>query len=179
MKVVVYDFSESRTGEHARKFLGDWSGSLKCDDFGGYKALIAAGVTEVGFQAHTRRKFFDLHATSKSQIAGFAVEQFARVYAIEREVKDVDTQERQEVSQHMVKPVLDALREWLTLQRQKVLSGSATAKTLDYRLRRWAALTRFVQVGQLPVDNNLIENQIQPIALGRNIWLFTGSLRTG
>jgi transposase len=179
MKGVVYDFCESRAGEHARKFLGDWRGSLSCDDFGGYKALIAAGVTEVGCLAHARRKFFDLHAASKSQIAGFALEQFARVYDIEREVKELNAQERQEVRQHRAKPVLDALHEWMTLQRQKVLSGSATAKALDYSLKRWVALTRFVQDGQLPVDNNWIENQIRPIALGRNNWLFAGSLRAG
>jgi hypothetical protein len=67
----------------------------------------------------------------------------------------------------------------MSLQRQKVPNGSATAKALDYSLRRWVALTRFVDDGQLPVDNNWIENQIRPIALGRSNWLFTGSLRAG
>ena len=179
MKAVVYDFCESRAGEHARKFLGEWRGSLTCDDFSGYKALIASGVTEVGCLAHARRKFFDLHASSKSQIAGFALEQFARVYDIEREAKDLDIHQRQEVRQHRAKPVLDALHQWMSLQREKVPNGSATAKALDYSLRRWVALTRFVDDGQLPVDNNWIENQIRPIALGRSNWLFAGSLRAG
>ena len=67
----------------------------------------------------------------------------------------------------------------MTLQRQKVPNESATAKALDYSLRRWEALTRFVDDGQLPVDNNWIENQIRPIALGRNNWLFAGSLCAG
>ena len=179
MKAVVYDFCESRAGEHARKFLAQWRGSLTCDDFSGYKALIASGVTEVGCLAHARRKFFDLHASSKSQIAGFALEQFARVYDIERKAKDLDMDQRQEIRQLKAKPVLDALHQWMTLQRQKVPNGSATAKALDYSLRRWVALTRFVDDGQLPVDNNWIENQIRPIALGRSNWLFAGSLRAG
>src|SRR6218665_3619072 len=59
-KVVVYDFCESRSGEHARRFLGDWRCRLTGDDFRGYNALIASGVTEVGCLAHARRKFFDL-----------------------------------------------------------------------------------------------------------------------
>lgn len=59
----------------------------------------------------------------------------------------------------------------LTLQRQKVPDSSATARALDYSLRRWVALTRFVEDGQLPVDNNWIENQIRPIAIDRNNWL--------
>ena len=57
--------------------------------------------------------------------------------------------------------------------------GSATAKALDYSLKRWIALIRFADDGQLPVDNNWIENQIRPIAIGRNNWLFAGSLRAG
>jgi len=179
MRAVVYDFCESRAGEHARKFLGDWRGSLTCDDFSGYKALIASGVTEVGCLAHARRKFFDLHAANKSQIAEFALAQFAQVYEVEREVKDLDAMDRQRIRQQKAKPVLDALHEWMGLQRQKVPASSATAKALDYSLRRWEALTRFVNDGQLPVDNNWIENQIRPIAIGRNSWLFAGSLRAG
>ena len=179
MKAVVYDFCESRAGDHARAFLGDWRGSLTCDDFSGYKALIASGVTEVGCLAHARRKFFDLHAANKSQIAEFALEQFAKVYAVEREAKEISADERKAIRQHHTQPMLDALHEWMLLQRQKVPEGSATAKALDYSLRRWVALTRFVDDGQLPIDNNGIENQIRPIALGRSNWLFAGSLRAG
>ena len=178
-KVVVYDFCESRSGEHARRFLGDWRGSLTCDDFSGYKALIASGVTEVGCLAHARRKFFDLHAANQSQIAEFALQQFGRVYEIEREVKELSADQRQAIRQQQTKPLLDTLHRWMLLQRQEVPEGSASAKALDYSLRRWEALTRFASDGQLPVDNNWIENQIRPIAIGRNNWLFAGSLRAG
>ena len=178
-KLVVYDFCESRAGDHARAFLGDWRGSLTCDDFSGYKALIASGVTEVGCLAHARRKFFDLHAANKSQIAEFALQQFARIYEIEREVKTLPTDQRQAIRQQQTKPLLDALHRWMLLQRQRVPEGTASAKALDYSLRRWEALSRFADDGQLPVDNNWIENQIRPIAIGRNNWLFAGSLRAG
>ena len=179
IKAVVYDFCESRAGEHARNFLGERRAALICDDFAGYKALIASGVTEVACLAHARRKFFDLHAANKSQIAGFALEQLAKVYDIEREVKDLNADKRQGILQQHTKPVLDALHEWMALQRQKLPDSSATTKALDYSLRRWTALTRFVDDGQLPVDNNWIENQIRPIAIGRSNWLFAGSLRAG
>ncbi len=179
IKAVVYDFCESRSGEHARQFLGDWSGSLLCDDFSGYKALMTAGVTEVGCLAHARRKFFDLHAAGKSQIAETALAQFAKVYDIERELKEATADERREARQQRTRPIIDALHQWMALQRQQVPGNSATAKALHYSLRRWAALTRFVDDGQLPADNNWIENQIRPIAIGRNNWLFAGSLRAG
>lgn len=179
MKAVVYDFCESRAGEHARKFLGGWKGRLVCDDFSGYKALIASGVSEVGCLAHARRKFFDLHAANKSQLAQFALEQFAKIYHVEQQIKELDADDRREVRQQLSKPVLDALHDWMSLQRQKLPDSSATARALDYSLRRWPALTRFLDDGRLPVDNNWIENQIRPIAIGRNNWLFAGSLRAG
>src|SRR5450830_1685689 len=67
----------------------------------------------------------------------------------------------------------------MLLQRQKITDGSATARALDYSLKRWTALTQFLDDAQLPIDNNWIENQIRPIALGRKNWLFAGSLRAG
>ena len=180
MKAVVYDFCETRGGEHARAFLGDWRGSLVCDDYSGYKAGFASGrVIEVGCLAHARRKFFDLHVANKSQVAQSALHQINAVYEIERELKELTPDERQRVRQVRSKPLLDALHRWLLLTRQKITDGSATAKALDYSLKRWTALTRFAGDGRLPVDNNPIENQIRPIAIGRNNWLFAGSLRAG
>jgi hypothetical protein len=71
------------------------------------------------------------------------------------------------------------LHQWLRLHRIKVPEGSAIAKAIDYSLGRWAALTRFLDDGALPIDNNWVENRIRPIALGRANWLFAGSLRAG
>ena len=178
-KAVVYDFCESRAGEHARAFLGDWKGSLICDDYAGYKQSIARGITEVGCLAHARRKFFDLHAANKSQVAQSALQQIATIYEIERELKNLEPGERQRIRQLRSAPVMDALQRWMLLTRQKITDGSASAKALDYSLKRWGALTRFVGDGRLPVDNNWIENQIRPISIGRNNWLFAGSLRAG
>ncbi len=144
-----------------------------------YKALFANGVTEVGCLAHALRKLFDLHAANQSQIAAAALQQFAQIYEIEREVKEFNAEQRLAIRQDKTRPILDALHAWMALQRRKVPDGSATAKALDYSLKRWAALVRFAGDGQLPVDNNWIENQIRPIAIGRNNWLFAGSLRAG
>jgi transposase len=179
LKAVVYEFCESRAGENARSFLGEWRGSLVCDDYAGYKAGFAHGVLEAGCLAHARRKFFDLHASSKSQVAESALQQIGMVYEVEREVQNLTPDERQRIRQARSRPLLDALHRWMLLTRQKITDGSATAKALDYSLKRWVALTRFVDDGRLPVDNNWIENQIRPIAIGRSNWLFAGSLRAG
>ncbi|WP_434034889.1 IS66 family transposase [Cupriavidus sp. a3] len=179
LRAVVYDFADSRAGEHARNFLGNWKGQLVCDDFTGYKALFAQGITELGCMAHSRRKFYDLHAASKSHIAQDALQYIGELYEIEREVQQVAAQLRLEIRQQRARPIANALHAWMTGQRTRVSDGSATAKALDYSLRRWAALTRYLDDPQVPIDNNWCENQIRPIALGRANWLFAGSLRAG
>jgi transposase len=77
------------------------------------------------------------------------------------------------------KRLAESLRQWLTRQRGQVPDGSATRKAIDYSLGRWAALTRYIEDGDLPIDNNHVEKCIRPVALGRNNWLFAGSLRAG
>ncbi len=186
-KAVVFDFADSRAGLLvARVVVADqlavppavvlaaWqSEELAC------MQLLTMGVTEAGCLAHARRKFFDLWANHKSQVAQEALKYFVQLYEVEREVQDLDPDERRRIRQLKARPVAQALNKWLTLQRQKVPDGSATAKAIDYSLNRWAALTRYLDDGDLPADNNWVENQIRPIAIGRNNWLFAESLRAG
>lgn len=184
LRAVVFDFAETRGGRHAQAFLGvdtdaAWRGTLICDDYAGYKQLFGERITESGCLAHARRKFFDLWANHKSPAAEQALVFFRELYDIEREVKDLDVDERRRLRQLKAKPIADDLKTWLIAQRQKVPDGSAIIKAIDYSLNRWAALTRYLGDGRLPADNNWIENRIRPIALGRNNWLFAGSLRAG
>src|SRR5208282_6947337 len=86
---------------------------------------------------------------------------------------------RRLLRQQRAKPIAEALRQWLVRQRGQVPDGSATAKAIEYSLGRWAALIRYLEDGDLPIDNNHIENRIRPVALGRSNWLFCGSLRAG
>ena len=178
-QAVVYDFAETRGGRHAEAFLGDWHGKLVCDDYAGYKALFGKGVTEVGCMAHARRKFHDLWANHKSQIAEEALKLFGKLYEVERPLQDLGAEERRRIRQQQARSIADALHQWLTLHRQKVPDGSATGKAIDYSLKRWPALIRYLDDGALPIDNNWVENRIRPIALGRSNWLFAGSLRAG
>ena len=187
MKAVVFDFADSRGGQHVRDFLQlpgtaqkpAWRGKLVTDDFSGYKACFELGVTEAGCMAHARRKFYELWANHGSQVGEQALKFFGALYEVEREVRELPAEERRAARQAKSQPVADALHQWLTQQRQKVPDGSATAKAIDYSLKRWTALVRFIDDGELPIDNNWVENQIRPIAIGRNNWLFAGSLRAG
>jgi transposase len=179
IKAVVYDYTETRAGKNAQDFLGPWRGKLVCDDYSGYKAALAQGMTECGCWAHARRKFFDLHENAKSQIAGEALKFIGQLYDVERDVQGLDAEARHRVRQERAKPIADALRSWMIAHRTKVPDGSATAKALDYSLNRWEALARYLDDGTIPIDNNHVENQIRPIAVGRSNWPFAGSLRAG
>ncbi len=187
IKAVVFDFAESRGGQHVREFLGlpgtsgkpGWQGKLVTDDFSGYKACFELGVTEVGCMAHARRKFHELWANHGSTVGEQALKFFAEVYDVERDLADADSQTRRDTRRRRSRPVADALHQWMRQQRQKIPDGSATARAIDYSLNRWPALVRFIDDGDLPIDNNWVENRIRPIALGRQNWLFAGSLRAG
>lgn len=128
---------------------------------------------------HARRKFFDLHAANQSQLAEQALQYIGQLYEVEREGRELLAEQRRQLRQDKARPIIDGLHSWMLGQRQKVPEGSAIAKALDYSLKRWAALVRYLDDRNLPIDNNWIENQIRPWALGRANWLFAGSLRSG
>lgn len=189
IKAVVYDFTPSRSGEHARAFLGHepqrrerdqqpWAGHLVCDDFSGYKALFARGITEVGCMAHARRKFVELHVANKSSIAATALDLIGQLYQVERDIQALDA-ERLAQRRNRAGPIAQTLHAWLSAHRAKVPMGTATANALDYSLNRWTALTRYLHDARLPIDNNFDEQQIRPWATGRKNWLFAGTLAAG
>jgi len=143
LNAVIYDFTEGRAGEHAR------------------------------------RKFFDLQQANQSQLAEQALQLMGQLYEVERQAKGLSAAERLQLRQQRARPVADALHAWMLAHRQKVPDNTGIARALDYSLKRWVTLTRYLDDGQLPIDNNRIENQIRPIAIGRKNWLFAGSLRAG
>ena len=149
------------------------------DDYAGYKALFALGVTEVGCMAHARRKFFELHAANQSPVAAEALRRIAELYAIEARGRTLDAAARQLLREQEALPKLQAMHDWLQLTRQSVANGGSLAKAMDYSLKRWTALSRYAHNATLPIDNNPVENIIRPIAVGKKNWLFTGSERAG
>lgn len=114
LTAVVYDFSPSRAGEHARTFLGDRNGKLVCDHFADYKAGFEQGITEIGCMTHARRKFFDSHAEK-------ALHYIAALHEVEREVRELELDVRHRIRQGEAVPVIDAFRTW----------------TIDLLPRRW------------------------------------------
>ena len=178
-RAVLFDFAASRAGEHPRRVLKHFGGTLVSDDFSGYHALHAQGVTAALCMAHARRKLFEAHELNGSQIAGHAVALIARLYEVEREARELQPEARQRLRQQRARPVADALHAWLGEQRQKLAKADATAKAIDYALSNWTALTRYLDDGNVPIDNNAAENAVRPLCVGRKNWLFVGSQQAG
>ena len=129
--------------------------------------------------AHARRKFFELHETHKSTLAATAIEFIGQLYGIERELKHATPAQRLHDRRTRSAPIAQALHDWLVAQRTRATDGTAIAKAIDYSLKRWSALTRFLNDPALPIDNNHDEQQIRPWATGRKNWLFAGTLMAG
>jgi transposase len=190
-KIIVFDYQAGRSGRHAQQFLQDWQGHLIVDDYAGYKALFAATrahpetqrqlepCIELACWAHARRKFFDLFQASQSPVAQEALNRIGELYVIETEGRDMAADERQRLRAEKSVPALADLHDWLQQTRLKTPPNSATSKAINYSLKRWPALTRYAETGDLPIDNNPVENSIRPIALGKKNWLFAGSERAG
>ena len=186
---VVYDFAQGRGSEYPNTFLQGFKGKLVCDGYNGYKPLFGRGVIEVGCMAHARRKFHELHVTGQSLISIEALELFQSLYTIEREIDERfeknptpmprDAQVVRQIRQQKAKPVADRLYAWLQQKRLGTTKNAAITKAIEYCLKRWQALTRYLDDGNLPIDNNWAENQMRPWALGRKNWLFAGSLESG
>ena len=189
IKAVVYDFAQGRGSEYPNTFLQGFKGKLVCDGYNGYKPLFGRGVIEVGCMAHARRKFHELHVTGQSLISIEALELFQSLYTIEREIDEQfeknqspiprDAQIVRQIRQNKAKPVADRLYAWLQEKRLGTTKNAIITKAIEYCLKRWQALTRYLDDGNLPIDNNWAENQMRPWALGRKNWLFAGSLESG
>lgn len=108
-----------------------------------------------------------------------AIQRIAALYQIERQVKGFSVEDRLAARQSGSKPLCEDLQVWLTMERQRVPEGSATAKAIAYSLNRWDALTTYLDNGAVQIDNNRIENLIRPWAMGRKAWLFAGSELAG
>ena len=117
--------------------------------------------------AHTRRYFVELEKTNKSTVAATAVEFIGQLYDIEREAKGKAPEQRLQVRQECARPIALALHAWLIAQRIQVVNGGATARAIDYNLKRWVALMRYLDDPALPIDNNHGEQQIRTWASGR------------
>ncbi len=174
---ILFEYSPTRNGANAQKFLDGYNGYLVCDGYDGYNKLC--DVTRCGCWAHARRKFVEALPTDKALLAtsraAEGVEICNDIFRIERELEEskLSFEERHKQRQERSKPILDGLFAWLN--KQTPVGGSKLAKAIQYCLNEKAYLYRFLEDGHVPVDNNRAENAIRPFVVGRKNWLFSTS----
>lgn len=176
-QVVLFDYDASRAGRVPVRLLGDYTGRLVTDGYEGYAEVVRKnGILHAGCWAHARRKFVEaqkVQPKGKTGKADWALNQIRKLYAVEKQAKALDADARRELRDQKSRPLITQLRTWLDKSQQQVLPKSALGKALHYLDGQWGRLTRFLDDGLIPLDNNLAENAIRPFVVGRKNWLFS------
>lgn len=177
-RLVLFHYRKGRGMSGPKEMLEKYTGYLQCDGYSVYDKIGSKKEIElVGCLVHARRKFFDAK-NNDAKRSTVALEKFKEIYKIEREIKEKvgnDLDEKQDLRVKYIKPILEELKEWIEQQGIKVLPQSAIGKAMRYYLNQYDKLIKVTAAPQLELDNNLIENKIRPLALGRKNYLFAGS----
>ena len=183
---VVFDYTPNRKRDGPMAFLKDWGKEekrfLQADAFGGYDGIYAGdaggNVVEVACWAHARRYFYDARQTDHRNSTQ-ALAYIRLLYDVERDAADLPPAERASIRQERSAPILVQFRAWLLGQQAardgSVLPKSPMGEAITYALNQWAALCVYLVDGDLNIDNNVSENALRRIALGRKNWMFCGS----
>jgi transposase len=176
-RLVLFDYRKTRGREGPEELLKNFSGHLQTDGYTAYNNLKnQANITQLACMAHARRKFE--HAKDNdTERAGLAMSMIQKLYDIERRAREASLQPNdiKELRQQEAKPILDEMGKWLKEQVNLTLPKSAIGGAIAYTLTLWPRLIRYIEDGRFQIDNNLIENSIRPVALGRKNYLFAGS----
>jgi transposase len=176
--VIVYDYTPTRARAGPAKFLEGYKGYLQADAYAVYDAFFKSqrGMTEVGCWMHARRYFFKALESDEPSM-GPALHLIARLYAVEERAKalSLSAAERWALRQRVSARLLGKLHRYLLELQQQVLPKSPSGAAVRYALNQWDALTRFLEDGELEIDNGASERANRDIALGRGNWTFFGS----
>lgn len=177
-KLVLFDYRKGRDSSGPREMLRGYSGILQTDGYTVYEKLFGnhPHIILVYCMAHARRKFVDALKDDKAK-ASYVLESMQLLYSLEQEMRDkqLPWEERTALRQEKAVPVLEELKAWMSEQLARVRPSSPLGKAIAYSLPRWEGLSAYAMHGQIEIDNNLAENSIRPLAIGRKNFLFAGS----
>ncbi|HHQ6628217.1 TPA: IS66 family transposase [Serratia fonticola] len=177
---VWFAYSPDRKGTHPQRHLSEYRGVLQADAYGGYDAVYESGqVTEAACLAHARRKIHDEHARRPTELTQEALKRIAALYAIEADIRGSPEERRLAVRKEKSMPLMQSLYAWIEAQLKTLSVHAEMAKAFGYMLKQWDALNVFCRDGRVEIDNNICENALRCVALGRRNYLFLGSDRSG
>lgn len=174
--LVLFDYRKGRGKEGPTTILKNFEGHLQVDGWRTYERFDSKTISLIHCMAHARR-YFDQARKNKPKLAEYALTEFQKLYAVERRAREENFthEQRYELRQKESLPVLQSFHLWLKENITEVAPKSAMGRALSYALTRWEKLMIYAGDGKLEIDNNLVENSIRPLALGRKNYLFAGS----
>lgn len=176
-KLVLFDYQSGRGREGPQQILQNFKGFLQTDGYSVYDFFKEKeDITVLHCMAHARRMFYEAQANDADRTA-YALQQFANLYAIERNIKEQQLTHEQalQLRQQQAVPILQSFGKWMKEQYVQTLPKSTIGKALGYSIERWNELSIYATDGKLNIDNNPVENSIRPVAIGRKNYLFAGS----
>lgn len=178
-KAVLFDYRSGRSEKFPIEVLSDFQGTLQTDGYVGYEKLAAKeGITALACMAHARRKFEKALNNDRTR-AEHAMTTIGELYTMERTCAErkVPPEVRHRYRRRWAVPILDSLKKWMDQEIIKVAPKSPMGEALGYAITLWPRLAAYTLDGRYLIDNNLIENTIRPLAIGRKNYLFAGSDR--
>ena len=179
LAAVLFEYHASKGLSAARSVLEHYQGIVQSDGYSVYESLERKTAIQLIFcMAHARRKFIDAQNTDPPR-ANYFLDRVQILYNIEHQARqhNMDHAQRLQLRQDQALPIVQQLGQWLKEQytEGQILPASPIGKAIAYALKRWQGLSAYAHDGQLEIDNNLVENCIRPLALGRKNFLFAGS----
>jgi transposase len=179
---VVFDFRLGRGRDGPKKFLGQFEGILQTDGYGAYDHVGGPEIVHAGCWSHSRRKFFEAAKLNPSDVAATRIvariDELFGIDALAR-AQNLDLAARHALRLERSKPLVEVIRTEVEAARDASLPSSALGKAAHYTLSLWRKLTRFLEYPELELSNNLAENSMRPVALGRKNWIHVGSQQAG
>ena len=176
-RLVLFDYREGRGREGPNECLQDFSGFLQTDGYAVYEDFNKrSGITLLHCMAHARR-MFDQALDNDKQRAEYVLTEMQKLYAVEQMGRDksLSMEELHTLRQEQAIPILENIKVWMMNTYPEVLPESTIGKAIGYSLKRWDKLSLYTTDARLEIDNNLVENAIRPVAIGRKNYLFAGS----
>lgn len=178
--IVIYEYQPSRSGSIPKNFLANFKGYLHTDGYAGYQTV--ENTTLVGCLAHVRRYFNDAYKLiedteeAKTSNTAKGLSYCNRLFALDRESKELDVDKRYNFKQEKIKPVFDEFLTWVKNASLNALPQSKYGKALTYALNQLPNVMHYLELDELDIDNNLAERSIKPFVIGRKNWLFSDSV---
>ena len=179
---MVFDFRLGRGRDGPKQFLGQFEGLLQTDGYAAYDQIGGPKMVHAGCWSHAERNFSDaVQLNPQDPVATAIVARIDELFAIDAEARrqGLNVEARHALRQEQSRPLLDGIRKQIEAARSTALPASALGKACNYTLALWDKLTRFLEYPELELSNNLAENSMRPVALGRKNWIHIGSAQAG